>query len=551
MDDLLSAFDPLHQSSAAAAPLFPAASTTASSASARGGAIDSRYRTSQGVTAPDATPVPLSKAPLDLLSFDDTLNGGNGDDDVSFGSPQSAPLHHRSPARDGNPSTSTSSGSGSILASSFAQLGVVAAAAATQAHPEARRLAAEQRQHDVLSELHSAEQRVDWAAAEAPREGTGAGYAVSVPVRQRRPSYTGTGTATGSGSSSSSTRARRPSANGYANAPAFGSMPRPPRRMSRSGLMLEYDHPAAGSVSSADASTSAAAAAAAGAAAVFHHGPASPTLLATEQSHLFHPSSSPPGSTTLRDSMRANSHYFSSLGRSAAGAAVSTLNGASLPHADQGEGKQSRASSSSARSSASYAFPISPSTSAAAGAEQSTRPARHFSHNIDNSDLFLSGPPRLGPASQPNSRSPSYSHSSGPAAGSASPQRARASMPPLAPPSSTFASTSRSPNPQLNARAAPTQPQAASAAASAAPRQSGPSTSKRARTFDFSADTFAEKQPSAPAASSPAPAHSLAIDSEPLPGLRLQMPASARNSSNRVLSEDIADGVRIAGVSAS
>lgn len=255
MDELLTAFDPLHSSnggtgSATAAPktdsspLFPEPTAWTTPASS---AYSSEIQ--HIATASHHAPISLSQAPLDLLSFDE-----HNDASTSHAS-TSASLN--------GPHSFISSHSGGQVISQSAAFPSVQAKAA-------------QRQENLLQELHNAEQPFNTHIGSAP---SNQGIAASPPTgptpRQRRPS------------------------SGFS----------PPRRMSRSGLMHDEHIPQiraqhAHTTSSGQHSPTME---------ILGHVPASPsTRISDEPAVLFHPSSPPSGSTI--DSLRQKS-YFPNVGR--------------------------------------------------------------------------------------------------------------------------------------------------------------------------------------------------------------------------------------------
>ena len=301
--------------------------------------------------------------------------------------------------------------------------------------------------------------------------------------------------------------------------------PPPPRRLSRSGLMA-FDASASSSSSTTDDLP------------IITHALASPSSLVTnsQPSDLFHPSSPPEGSSL--DSLRHTTNsYFSSLGRSV---------GSKLPHLGQQQGTtRRRASQSNGSSSSSNSgnaqqniWPVA--STSRIDPPSSTRPSkpqlrdslddqskdRSSFPNIDNSDLFA--------------RSTSYS---------------KASRPRPSTTASSFSSSSSSLFSPAHA-----QDPSSSAGANLA-KKSG----KKAYTFDFPATSSLLAGPSGRSSTIPAPPpiastsrgpsplpspaphsaiSSLTIDSEPLPALTLKVPAAATaSSSNRILTDDIAEGV--------
>lgn len=254
MDDLLSAFDPLHHSASSrsstpsssstatpsSAPLFPPVSSSSLQAGSSSSSSSSRASAAATLPLQSTSRVPLSQAPLDLLSFDD--------DDDNDAPPLTAFPSSSSITQPGPPS------------------GVQARAAA--------------RQQDILAEIGNADQHVDWAVHGGPNDAS-----------QRTTRRPGMGT---SPPSASNTRIHH----------------HPPRRMSRSGLM--HDDSLRPTLSSFDSSGGHGGVQTGGS-----YGPPgsiSPTLLKKDQAELFHPSSPKDGSTL--EAMRQTS-YFASLGKGA------------------------------------------------------------------------------------------------------------------------------------------------------------------------------------------------------------------------------------------
>lgn len=255
MDELLTAFDPLHSQSGASAgsanpsPLFPAAPATGSASSS-----SSASRTAQGTRttaiAAQHAPVSLSQAPLDLLSFDDAL-----------------------------PGTSTSSRPHDTI-SSQQRLNESKIPDPLQAGPH--------KQDDLLQELHRADQAFPLPSVSTPAGSNLAGHAGSPP---------------------NNTSPTRPTPRLRRISSGFS----PPRRLSKSGLMHDdYISQFRAQYASTSADPSSGHSPAID---ISGHIPPSPsTQISDEPAVLFHPSSPPAGSSI--DSLRHNS-YFASPGRNA------------------------------------------------------------------------------------------------------------------------------------------------------------------------------------------------------------------------------------------
>ena len=409
MDDLLSTFDPLHARHKEA--LFPPRPAPTSAASS------SKSTTPLQLSAVPvfAVPVALSQAPLDHLAFTEQNH---------------TPLFHN---------------------------GVHAV---PDVQPVTAKAAA--RQYDILSELHSAEQHVDWQSASHPSISPATTMSSENAVVPNIPV--------------------RPGRSGFS----------PPRRMSKSGLMRDDEparpHSQPQESIPAEPSASPLSIDNPHKQSPFPPGPASPTGLTSEPSKLFHPSS-PPGGKTL-ESLKYANNYFT--------------------NAAKNSGRARRASASEGRSSAERKHGI-PSQSQKAemkGAALSTsdaalvpQPASISSMDGQKENDHLS--PRLSNTKSSLLPSPSSSSLSWTA-------------------KLKGKSTSRSPD-----------------VTSVSPKPH-----RKQHYFDFPT-SFAEDQVNNKSSrSSPVSAtHSLNIDSEPLPSVLLKIPAAAK-SSNKVLTEDIADGVR-------
>lgn len=241
MEELLTAFDPLHFSGSGS-PLFPGTSATPSTTAASASSSSSTLPASTSADTRLAhnsqhAPVSLSQAPLDLLSFEDDASNAS----------QSVPSSSGPHARDAIISRQPLQGT---LQSS---------------DPSAVQARAARRQDDLLSELQTADQTFTVPSSGPSKQAT-SGTAGSPPERPGR---------------------HRRTSSGFS----------PPRRMSKSGLMydenvinqLRTQHRSGSPQSPIDVSFV----------------PPSPsTQISEEPEVIFHPSSPPAGTTieTLRNS---------------------------------------------------------------------------------------------------------------------------------------------------------------------------------------------------------------------------------------------------------
>lgn len=290
-----------------------------------------------------------------------------------------------------------------------------------------------------------------------------------------------------------------------AEQPTFRERHRPPRRLSKSGLMMAFEgeeerqHSASGSLVAVPSATC---------------------------SQLFHPSSPPAGTSleSLRQKQQQQqqsqqSGYFAA----AAAANTSTLGRSAGSNNHSGSGTGSRSTSTS--TSTSWAHHRYNDTSSSS----TTRTSSTFPQ-IDNSDLFthFSSRSTIRPSAGKSRQSSGSFLNDRPPPAAAGPS----SPPP------------RTPR-QLSSN-------------------SNHATSKRSHTFDFPTDSSlgpidhrvstlpaatlpssnGSGVPRGPSPVYPSSTSSLTIDSEPLPSLILKIPAVASSSPNRILTEDMAEGIR-------
>lgn len=504
MDELLDAFDPLHSSNgskatahSAAPPLFASNRTSsAASASSSSNAHSDLRHAPPTHTPSHHAPVSLSAAPLDLLSFDDN--------DESAANTTRAASSTISNTR--NSGQSADHGTSNI-------------ASALQDR-------AAKRQENLLQELHNADQTFGIPSVQSAGGNTHSGSPPGSHGTTTRPTP----------------RQRRPSS-GFS----------PPRRMSKSGLMHDDQHYISEVRAGSDAhgvpfSTQ-------------QHPQRSPTLdvlghapsfsttpstqISEEPAVLFHPSS-PPAGTTIQ-SLRQKSYFPPPPTQATPGQSQSIFD---RPVASSDRQQQGRTSSSDRQafhtlndngnaSSSSQNLSTSPSVS---DQSQARKPSGSRAAFIQNA---LRGPP-------PPFSSPSLKQST-----STQPQPIPGAP---ASASTSTASASNSTSQLLHSTvASPSSPASSSIK----------SKISRKPTFDFplfsslgssvsssnsNNNNRSHSLPQPPAAgihikddrsgsNTPSPASSLIIDSDPLPSLVLKVTGAARDS-RRVLTEDIADGVR-------
>lgn len=454
MDELLTAFDPLHSASSSSSAQHPQTSSEARTASSSN---------SHAGTSGHA-PVPLSQAPLDLLSLDDDANA-----------------HAGLP-----PNSSLGSGTAAISRQpvhSFQQ--------SNTTQPNTLR-----RQDDLLSELQNADQGFGMPALQ------GSNPASNGHIQ--------------TGTSPPSTE--RPGARYRRQSSGFS----PPRRMSRSGLMHDENAILEQAIRAQQKSPTS------------PHSPidiAGPTLPRTfisEEPAVFHPSS-PPAGTTI-ENLRSSSYFPSATQR---GTTIPPPPGHHTffdrPVASQD--RQRRTSSSDRQAFQAFRD----------GSRQVTSP--QSSNGNGQADAAIK--------KQPSSRT-AFIHNA-----------LRSPLPPFASPSLRQSTSGHPqqpiPGPPSNQNFTTSTP--AHASINAPPSPIAKNKPTRKSTFEFptfsslgSPSTSASGSRNSPipppqvlqansGSNTPSPASSLIIDSDPLPSLVLKVTGVA-SESRRVLTEDIADGVR-------